>query len=51
MDMEITVLDRSRLRQNQPLGKLRIGQKDHHWLKMLEQDGTMVRMMHALKGI
>ena len=51
MDIEITVLDRKRLGQNKILGKLKIGQKDEHWLQMLEQDGTMVQMMHTLKDI
>lgn len=51
MHVEVTVLDRNRMRPNEALGKLRIGHKDNHWLQMLEQDGTMVRMMHTLKDI
>ena len=51
MHVEVTVLDRNRVRPNEALGKLRIGQKDNHWLQMLEHHGTMVRMMHTLKDI
>ena len=51
MDIEVTVLDRNRVGHNKILGKLKIGQKDQHWLQMLEQDGTMVQMMHTLKDI
>ena len=51
MHIEVTVFDRNRVRPNEALGKLRLGQKDNHWQQMLEQDGTMVKMMHNLKAI
>ena len=51
MHVEVTVLDRNRVRPNEALGKLRLGKKDNHWQQMLEQHGTIVTMMHALSDI
>ena len=55
LHVEITVLDRGRLRSAQPLGKVRVGpnmaQDGHHWQEMLKHHGQVVTMMHALKEV
>ncbi len=52
MQVEITVLDRDRLRSDVPLGKVRIGPNQEngcgHWEEMVKHHGSVVKITHAL---
>ena len=48
MKVDIEVVDRNRVRRDEPLGKVCIGPTDKHWQKMLQWHGTPYKMSHTL---
>ena len=53
MSLEIVVVDKGRLRTDQPMGKVLIGpdqvEDSQHWEDMIRKHGHVIRMMHAIK--
>ena len=55
MYVEIVVLDKNKVRQDQPIGQLRIGPNhgyvDQHWEEMLKTPGQLVVRTHAIRDM
>ena len=53
MSLEITILDKGRVRADQPIGKVLIGpgqtESSGHWEEIQKEQGYMIRMSHAIK--